>query len=72
MSIQWRDRFFDLLSVPYSILGISREKRPLADASDPRAPELPYQKPGKDKNHPGDEAAIRASTERPAGAPIER
>ncbi|MGK6317393.1 hypothetical protein [Neorhizobium sp. DT-125] len=68
MSIQWRDRFFDLLSVPYSILGITRDKRQVAGASGPQVPEKLYQNPGKDKNHPGDEAAIKSSTEPPAGA----
>jgi hypothetical protein len=68
MSIQWRDRLIDLLSVPYSFLGIKREKPTLAGASRAQVPEKSYQNPGKDKNHPGDEAAIQSSTELPAGA----
>src|SRR5690606_23183156 len=70
MSIQWRDRFIDLLSAPYSFLGIKREEPTLSGRSGPQVPEKPYQNPGKDKNHPGDEAAIQSSTEPPAGAQI--
>jgi hypothetical protein len=66
MSIQWRDRFLDLLSAPYSLFWIRGEK---TAPSGPKAPEKPYQNPGKDKNHPGDAAAGRASTELPEGAP---
>jgi hypothetical protein len=32
----------------------------------------PHQNPGKDKNHPGDKAADRASTEPQEGQPAKR
>lgn len=31
-----------------------------------------YQNPGKDKNHPGDDAAVNASTEPKEGKPAKR
>ncbi len=44
--------------------------------SDPQATkkhdQQPYQNPGKDKSHPGDEAAVDASTEPREGKPARR
>jgi len=69
MSIPWKERLIDLMSAPYSLFGIGGETK--VQPAQP-APEKPYQKPGKDGNHPGDEAAVRASTEKPEPDAIER
>ncbi|MCC2609732.1 hypothetical protein ABK249_31255 [Neorhizobium sp. Rsf11] len=38
----------------------------------PKPEQQPYQNPGKDKNHPGDDAAVDASTEPQEGKPAKR
>ncbi|TCV68701.1 hypothetical protein EDE05_106131 [Neorhizobium sp. R1-B] len=46
------------------------EKKP--DEQQKKPEQQPYQNPGKDKNHPGDDAAVDASTEPRTGEPAKR
>ncbi|MET3587375.1 hypothetical protein ABID21_003500 [Pseudorhizobium tarimense] len=67
MPIPWKDRLIDLLSVPYSLFWFRREK---TVPTDPQVSDKPYQRPLKGESHPGDEAAVRASTETSEGAKV--
>jgi len=45
---------------------------PNTPKDDEKTKPQPYQNPGKDKNHPGDDAAVDASTEPQEGKPAKR
>jgi hypothetical protein len=62
MSVQWKIQVRDLLKTFLSRFGMS-EHVPPTQKVDLQGPNQHYQNPGRDKNHPGDDADVRASTE---------
>jgi hypothetical protein len=64
MSIGWKNHLRDLITARFSLGGTKGRKA--APIARPEAAKGSYQDP---KNHPGDEASIRASTELPKEAP---
>jgi hypothetical protein len=67
MSTQWITQARDWIDSSMARLGLNmrpasaRETSGTAGYSD--ITKQPYQNPGKDKNHPGDDAAVESSTE---------
>ncbi len=72
MFTQWKTQVRDLVSARYSLLGLKGQKAEATKALKEQASKQPYQNPGKDKIHPGDDAAVRASTEHQEVQPAHR
>src|SRR5690606_19348826 len=68
MSVQWIAKARDWVDLSISRLSLNTKPASSQQNSDTTgytdiSKQQPYQNPGKDKNHPGDDAAIESSTE---------